>query len=86
MKVPLKVLIIEDDPRLGKTLADPLQQQGYEPLLASTGEEGIARMASVAGLIAVALVDLRLPDLDGGPECHYASELDRRVNPRLCYL
>ena len=61
----MKVLIVEDDPLLGKTLADILQHQGYEPLLASTGEEGIARIASTSGLIAVVLVDLRLPDTDG---------------------
>ncbi len=61
----MKILIIEDDPLLGKTLADILRQQDYTPLLASTGKEGMAQVESTTGLIAVALVDLRLPDLDG---------------------
>jgi signal transduction histidine kinase len=65
MEVALRILIIEDDPLLGKTLADILQQHHYTPLLASTGEEGVAQIASATEPIAVALVDLRLPDLDG---------------------
>jgi DNA-binding response OmpR family regulator len=36
MEVPLKVLIIEDDPLLGKTLADILKHQGYVPLVTRT--------------------------------------------------
>jgi len=64
-EVSLKALIIEDDPLLGKTLVDILQHQGYAPLVASSGKEGIARIESAPGLIAVALVDLRLPDMDG---------------------
>lgn len=46
-------------------MADILQQQGCELLVASTGKEGMAQIAATAGPITVAVVDLRLPDLDG---------------------
>ncbi|MBI3301852.1 MAG: response regulator [Deltaproteobacteria bacterium] len=64
MEVPSKILIVEDDPLLGEMLADILQRHGYAPLVASSGQEGLAYIAST-GPVVVAMVDLKLPDLDG---------------------
>ncbi len=58
-----KILIVDDDANLRRTLSDILRIKGYIPLAASQG-------VAACGLVreqhpALALVDLRLPDMDG---------------------
>jgi signal transduction histidine kinase/ActR/RegA family two-component response regulator len=58
-----RILIIDDDPMVRKTLSDILRIRGYEPLASGYGAEGldIARQSD----INIALVDLKLPDIPG---------------------
>jgi signal transduction histidine kinase len=58
-----RILIIDDDPMVRKTLSDILRMRGYEPLASGYGAEGlaIARQSD----INIALVDLKLPDIPG---------------------
>ncbi len=58
-----KILVVDDDPNLRKTLADILGIKGYEPLIAGSGTEAIA--ATARGTVSVALIDLMLPDMTG---------------------
>lgn len=58
-----KILVVDDDPNLRKTLTDILSIKGYEPLVAGSGTEAIAAMAQ--GGIGLALIDLMLPDMAG---------------------
>jgi DNA-binding response OmpR family regulator len=58
-----KILVVDDDPNLRKTLADILRVKGYATAIASTGAEAIAAME--AGGINLALIDLVLPDMPG---------------------
>jgi PAS domain S-box-containing protein len=60
----IDVLVVDDDSQLLRTLADILNLRGYRPLTASSGSEGLA-IASQATPPAVALIDLKLPDMDG---------------------
>ncbi|KKT58204.1 MAG: hypothetical protein UX91_C0004G0071 [Candidatus Amesbacteria bacterium GW2011_GWB1_47_19] len=58
-----KILIIEDDEILAKGYKSKLDKMGYEVLIASDGEEGLAMIASsVPDLI---LLDLVMPKMDG---------------------
>ena len=41
-----KILVVDDDPNLRKTLADILRVKGYETAVAGTGAEAIAAMAT----------------------------------------
>jgi PAS domain S-box-containing protein len=59
----LSVLVIEDDSALLRTLRDILDRRGYHPLTANSAREGLALVEQE--LPAVALVDLKLPDMDG---------------------
>jgi two-component system, cell cycle sensor histidine kinase and response regulator CckA len=59
------VLVVDDDPQLLRTLKDILAMRGYEPLTAGSGEAGLKIAADRQSEIAIALVDLRLPDMDG---------------------
>jgi PAS domain S-box-containing protein len=58
-----KILVIDDDPNLRKTLADILRVKGYTSVVAGSGSEAIA--AAERENISVALIDLMLPDMSG---------------------
>jgi diguanylate cyclase (GGDEF)-like protein len=58
-----KILVVDDDPNLRKTLADILKVKGYETIIAETGANAIA--AAEQGDISLALIDLMLPDMSG---------------------
>ncbi len=63
MNTKAKILVVDDDPNLRKTLADILRVKGYEAVLAGTGGEAVA--AAEEGEISLALLDLMLPDMPG---------------------
>jgi len=58
-----RILIIDDDPNLRKTLSDILKRNGYEIFTAATGEEGLAFLRERT--VNLALIDLGLPDIPG---------------------
>ena len=63
MKASEKILVVDDDANLRKTLADILRVKGYEPTVAGTGNEAIAAMGRDA--FSLVLIDLMLPDMSG---------------------
>jgi diguanylate cyclase (GGDEF)-like protein len=58
-----KILVVDDDPNLRKTVADILKVKGYETLVAGTGAEALA--AAQREFFNLALIDLMLPDMFG---------------------
>jgi two-component system KDP operon response regulator KdpE len=62
MSVPLKVLIVDDEPPIRKLLRMGLSLQGYEVLEASNGRIGLELLEQEPGLI---ILDLGLPDVEG---------------------
>ena len=58
------ILLIEDDPSIRRFLRATLVTQGYELLEAATGGDGLAQAFS--RVPDVILLDLGLPDMDGG--------------------
>lgn len=63
MKAQPKILVVDDDPNLRKTLADILKIKGYEPAVAASGAEAVA--AAERAPVSLALIDLMLPDMSG---------------------
>lgn len=63
MKNTPRVLVVDDDPNVRKTLADILRLKGYETASAESGAAGIAE--AQRDFANVVLVDLRLPDMSG---------------------
>jgi len=63
MKNIPKVLVVDDDANLRKTLSDILRIKGYEVASAGTGTDGIAEAQRT--FFNVALIDLKLPDMSG---------------------
>ncbi len=63
MKNNPRILVVDDDANLRKTLSDILKLKGYEVASAGSGAEGIAEARR--DFVTVALIDLRLPDMPG---------------------
>jgi len=58
-----RVLVIDDEPMLRRTLADYLEDMGCETALAANGAEGLEALKDFQA--DVALVDLNMPVMDG---------------------
>ena len=63
MKAKKKILVVDDDANLRKTLADILKLKGYEAVVASTGTEAFSALERES--FSLALIDLMLPDMSG---------------------
>ncbi|OYY74071.1 MAG: hypothetical protein B7Y40_06550 [Gammaproteobacteria bacterium 28-57-27] len=63
MKNSPRILVVDDDANLRKTLFDILRVKGYECVVASNGAEAIAAVGREK--IYLALIDLMLPDMSG---------------------
>ena len=60
------ILIIEDEEPLVKLFKKILEILGYRVLLAETGKEAVELAKTFDGQIDLALLDIKLPDMDGG--------------------
>jgi DNA-binding response OmpR family regulator len=58
-----KILIADDDRSIAKLIADNLTDEGYEPMLAHSGQETLALLAKHS--FALVLLDIMMPDTDG---------------------
>ena len=63
MEEKARILIVDDDKSLSKSLSLVLEKKGYCRLWAGTGKEALAKAKESA--FNVALIDIRLPDADG---------------------
>lgn len=61
----IKILIVEDEPKLLKTLEDFLEFQDYLSEKALTGNEAVAVFKEKKNEINLVLLDLMLPDISG---------------------
>jgi len=60
--VPLKILVIDDEPPMRKLLRMGLSTQGYEISEAPNGKESLEQLAQKPDLV---ILDLGLPDMEG---------------------
>ncbi len=60
---PDPILLIEDDGKLGRELRKALQREGFDCLLATTGEAALRQLSESA--CALVLLDWMLPDTEG---------------------
>ena len=58
-----RVLVIDDEPSIGRSLTRVLTDRGYEVHCATTGREGVATAERIRPHIII--LDLRLPDASG---------------------
>lgn len=77
---PPGVLVVDDDEMLRNLMRTVLQRRGFHVYTAASGAEAVAMYQQQREQIAVVLLDVRMPVLDG-PET--LAQL-RRINPSLC--
>ncbi|MGR3294647.1 MAG: response regulator, partial [Candidatus Bathyanammoxibius sp.] len=63
MENRLKILIVDDEANLLKTLSDILQKHGYEVSVARNARVALEAMGK--GAFDIALLDVRMPHMDG---------------------
>ncbi len=61
--LPLRILVIDDEPQIRKFLEISLRAQGYAVHQAENGETGLAALATLGADLVI--LDLGLPDRDG---------------------
>jgi two-component system OmpR family response regulator len=66
----VRILVVEDDPEMGRLLTRWLQEQGFESELASNGLQGLIAVQN--GRFTAAAIDVMLPGMTG-------FELSRRI-------
>lgn len=80
MDEKVKVLVVDDNRVMVKTIRDILQARGYESIIAYSGEEALEKVRTDnPGCV---LMDLKMPGIDGVK----ALELIREVDPVLPVL
>lgn len=74
----IKVLVIDDDPSICKTVGLLLEDNGYSPRTYTDPDEAIAAAENES--YQVALIDLRMPKMDGVEVVEKLKELDERMS------
>lgn len=62
---PRSVLVVDDDSQMLKTTTDILRINGYEPMPVASGLAALELARGMPSAPSIAVVDLRLPDMDG---------------------
>jgi two-component system OmpR family response regulator len=68
----VKILIVEDDPEMGKLIDRGLRAEGYETQVVANGVDAL--IAITAGDISLAAVDVMLPQMSGFEVCRRIRE------------
>ena len=63
MMIPIRILLVEDDPNLGFVVKDNLQMEGYDVTLCLNGEQAIDAFKSEHYHLCI--LDVMLPKIDG---------------------
>jgi two-component system KDP operon response regulator KdpE len=78
-----RVLVVDDEPKLARALKAILRGNGFEPILASTGEEALDLLDRQPPDLV--LLDLLLPGMDGLDVCR-AIRQDRQLDVPIVVL
>lgn len=79
-----KILIIDDERTLRRVVGTVLAREGYEPLEAETGEEGVAMALEQAPCLI--LCDIKMPGLDGFETLNLLQENARTAQIPFIFL
>jgi DNA-binding NtrC family response regulator len=74
-----RILVVDDEYLIRWTLQKNLEKEGYEVILAETGEEALEKVKEEAPDLA--LVDIKLPGMDGYEVLEKALKIDQGIIP-----
>jgi DNA-binding response OmpR family regulator len=69
MSQPTRILLIEDDPGVARSLQAGLEREGYQVVWKSSGAEGIEQARHATAAPHLIILDVRLPDGSGFDVC-----------------
>jgi carbon storage regulator CsrA len=81
---PPRVLVADDEGCLRVLLARVLGRHGFEVVLAATGREAVAHYRQAPGAVAVVLLDVKMPGVDGPQTLAALRQLHPGV--RCCFM
>lgn len=64
---PATILVVEDEPKLARLLADYLRSAGYDPVIVERGDAALPAIAEHRPVLV--LLDINLPGMDGLSVC-----------------
>jgi two-component system response regulator MprA len=79
-----RILVVDDDDAMVRTLCDILRTRGWEPDGAHSGEEAVA-IVCADGYTNV-LMDIRMPGMDGVAACKTMKNCGRSPAPRVVLM
>lgn len=59
------IMVVEDDADVRESLAEVLSDSGFEPVLATNGEEALTRLRALQTRPSLILLDVMMPVMDG---------------------
>ena len=74
-----RILVVDDEYLIRWTLQQNLEKQGYEVILAETGEEALEKVKGEAPDLA--LLDIKLPGMDGYQVLEKVLKIDEGITP-----
>lgn len=81
---PDRVLLVDDNPTNLQVLYEALQEEGYELLIAQSGEEALKIAEGAAP--ALVLLDINMPGMDGYETCEKLKENPKTRDAVVVYL
>jgi CheY-like chemotaxis protein len=78
------ILVVEDDPIIRTFLASLLARRGFGVALAEDGPQAIEAYRSLPGALALVLMDLHMPGMDGLATLAALRQVDPAV--RCCFM
>ena len=79
-----KVALVDDDRNVLTSVSEALENEGYTVTTYSDGEEALAGMA--ADPVDVAVLDIKMPKMDGIEACEKIKNLDNYNNCTIIFL
>lgn len=78
------ILVIEDEEIVMEVIVAMLENLGYRTIEAKTGSEAVNIVRTFEGEIGVALLDIKLPDMEGGKAFQLIKEAKEDLKVIVC--
>ncbi len=80
------VLVVEDEDDLRELIVELLEREGFAVFAAENGRRALARLESDASRIALVLLDMSMPDVDGWEFLELAKGLAPDALPKVVLM
>ncbi len=82
--MPMKVLIVDDEPNILMSLDFLMRKEGYEVFVARNGTEALESIQN--HLPDVVLLDIMMPDVDGYEICRFIKSNPETKNSKVIFI